>query len=164
MHWPWPGTCRFYPPCLQQMEVPECPTGSHHHQHEEATVECNLMSKISRRRCMTGRVRTYQKMASFIGSHIMQFCHNPIKTNKEAFSSFICNGHLHPIPSSQLARIKTQSWLCVWTQTPMKVNAVWTNWTYISLQNTNSISIITIQTCESETVRWSFLVQLEQET
>ena len=55
---------------------------------------------------MEGELKTYQKMASFIGSNAMQFCHNPIETDEQALSGFISNGHLHSISDRQLTCIK----------------------------------------------------------
>lgn len=55
---------------------------------------------------MEGGLNTYQKMANFIGSHVMQSCHKPIETDEHAFSGFICKEHLHTISDRQLTYIK----------------------------------------------------------
>lgn len=47
-------------------------------------------------------------MTSFIGSHVVQFSHYPIETNKQSFTGFICNGHLHTVSSGQKTRITSQ--------------------------------------------------------
>lgn len=46
-------------------------------------------------------------MVSFTGPHVVKFGHYPIETDKQSFTSFICNAHLHTVPSGQRTCIKS---------------------------------------------------------